>query len=110
MEDAAVAVPALFPQHETAVLLVELDPVSEQIRDGVITLLDDAPHDLLVAKPCARVQRIGDVAFHGIALRTEIGGQHGSDPALRPRGVRFLGFAFCQDGHLAVLRRAQGEG
>lgn len=55
MEDAAVAVPAFFSQHETAILLIELDPVSEQICDGVVTLLDDAPHDLLVAEPCARV-------------------------------------------------------
>ena len=104
-----MAVSALFSQNEMIVLFVELHSITQKILDGVITLLDDAPHDLLVAKSRARVQRVGYVVFDGVALGAEFSGQHGGDPTLSPRGVRFLGKPFRQNDHLTVLRRAQGK-
>ncbi len=67
VKDAPLGVPALAAQIQFAqavdLALGELHPQLHQFGDARRPLLDDGSHDVLMAQPGARLQRVADVVI-----------------------------------------------
>ena len=94
VQDAVLRMPAFLSQAERPVRqAVKLRAVIDQLIDPAGPLFHHRPHDVFLAQPIPRIQRVGDVLFKGVHI-----GHDRGDAALCVLGVGFF-FPCLRDDH-----------